>query len=255
MQLEQIAPDGVVNGELLMVGGQVLLARGFEQPEPDIEPLIQAPSLMLQLAFQMLSSVQPQGPYALKEKQVWEQSEPNLDFKISTGLATGIFAAPWNIKGSGWKTDAGHYRFELFLQFSIAMPGESEAKSSITLSGDLEYQQHDFPYDGSTDLGGWSIQWIAVNDLESEPAPAGLTLDALRQLNADAPDLLADLAFQSSVGQAIREKAFAALVAAILLPSAVMATNGYQLIGVGSYQKSLGGAVTANPGGRPLCRS
>jgi long-chain fatty acid transport protein len=27
-----------------------------------------------------------------------------------------------------------------------------------------------------------------------------------------------------------------------------MATNGYQLIGVGSYQKSLGGAVTANPG-------
>jgi hypothetical protein len=181
VQFEQIAPDVVVNGELLMVGGQVLLARGFEQPEPDIEPLIQAPSLMLQLAFQMLSSVQPQGPYALKEKQVWEQSEPNLDFKISTGLATGIFAAPWNIKGSGWKTDAGHYRFELFLQFSIAMPGESEAKSSITLSGDLEYQQHDFPYDGSTDLGGWSIQWIAVNDLESEPAPAGLTLDALRQ--------------------------------------------------------------------------
>ena len=27
-----------------------------------------------------------------------------------------------------------------------------------------------------------------------------------------------------------------------------MATNGYQLIGVGSYQKSLGGAVTANSG-------
>jgi long-chain fatty acid transport protein len=31
-------------------------------------------------------------------------------------------------------------------------------------------------------------------------------------------------------------------------PTLAMATNGYQLIGVGSYQKSMGGAVTANPG-------
>ena len=33
-----------------------------------------------------------------------------------------------------------------------------------------------------------------------------------------------------------------------LLPVSTFATNGYQLIGVGAYQKSLGGAVTANPG-------
>ena len=39
-----------------------------------------------------------------------------------------------------------------------------------------------------------------------------------------------------------------ALAAAALLPLSASATNGYQLIGVGSYQKSLGGAVTANPG-------
>ena len=39
------------------------------------------------------------------------------------------------------------------------------------------------------------------------------------------------------------------LSAAILLvPASAFATNGYQLIGVGAYQKSLGGAVTANPG-------
>jgi len=34
----------------------------------------------------------------------------------------------------------------------------------------------------------------------------------------------------------------------LLLPVAIFATDGYQLIGVGAYQKSLGGAVTANPG-------
>lgn len=38
-------------------------------------------------------------------------------------------------------------------------------------------------------------------------------------------------------------------VAAVLgFSSSAFATNGYQLIGVGAYQKSLGGAVTANPG-------
>jgi hypothetical protein len=39
-----------------------------------------------------------------------------------------------------------------------------------------------------------------------------------------------------------------AALAAFSLPVAAWATNGYQLIGVGAYQKSLGGAVTANPG-------
>ena len=35
---------------------------------------------------------------------------------------------------------------------------------------------------------------------------------------------------------------------ALILPVVAFATDGYQLIGVGAYQKSLGGAVTANPG-------
>lgn len=40
----------------------------------------------------------------------------------------------------------------------------------------------------------------------------------------------------------------AVLATALLTPVAAFATNGYQLIGVGSYQKSLAGAVTARPG-------
>ena len=39
-----------------------------------------------------------------------------------------------------------------------------------------------------------------------------------------------------------------ALLAILVLPTLAVATNGYQLIGVCSYQKSLGGAVTASPG-------
>lgn len=40
----------------------------------------------------------------------------------------------------------------------------------------------------------------------------------------------------------------AAVVAALAAPVSAYATNGYQLIGIGSYQKSLAGAVTAKPG-------
>lgn len=39
-----------------------------------------------------------------------------------------------------------------------------------------------------------------------------------------------------------------AAVAAGFAPAVTLATNGYQLIGVGGYQKSLAGATTANPG-------
>ena len=41
---------------------------------------------------------------------------------------------------------------------------------------------------------------------------------------------------------------FSIIAVGFLLPATAFSTNGYQLIGVGSYQKSLGGAVTANPG-------
>ncbi len=73
VMVEQVAPDGTLTGELLMVDGQALLARGFEQQGEDIEPLIQAPSLMLQLAYSMLTRSQPKGPSAVTGKQRWNE--------------------------------------------------------------------------------------------------------------------------------------------------------------------------------------
>ena len=181
VQVEQIAPDGVLTGELLMVNGQVLLSRDFNEQAVDIEPLIQAPSLMLQLAYAMLNRSQPRGPYAVNEKQLWDETEKAIDFQLNTGLATGTFAAPWRVKGSGWKTESGHYRFELVFQFTNSMPGEASKTDSITFSGDLDFRKQEFPYPESTRLEGWRIQWISQDDLESEPVEKGLTLKDLRQ--------------------------------------------------------------------------
>jgi hypothetical protein len=185
VQVEQIAPDGVLTGELLMVDGQVLLSRGFKQQGADIEPLIQAPSLMLQLVYELLNRSEPKGPHAVGRKQVLDETEKKQDFKLNTGLATGVFAAPWGINGTSWKTESGHRRFVLFLQFSNPMPGNPAETDSITIYGDLDLPKQDFPYPESTSLEGWRVQWISLNDRESEPAAEGLTLKDLRQQAKD----------------------------------------------------------------------
>lgn len=181
VQVEQVAPDGVLSGELLMVDGQVLLSRGFKQQDADIEPLIQAPSLMLQLTYELLNRSQPSGPFAVGKKQLWDETEKNLDFKLNTGLATGIFAAPWRVKGSGWKADSGKRRFELVFEFNSSVPGEADETSSMTFSGALDFRKQGFPYPESTSLEGWRIQWISRNELESKLVSEGLTLKTLRQ--------------------------------------------------------------------------
>lgn len=181
VQVEQVAPDGVLTGELLMVDGQALLARGFDQQGADIEPLIQAPSLMLQLAYELLNRAQPDGPFAVDKKQHWEKFEKTRNFQIDTGLATGAFSAPWEVKGNGWKADSGKIRFELLFRFTISMPGESAENDYIGFSGDLDYGQQEFPYPESTILDGWRLQWISLNEPESIEVEDGRTLKDLRQ--------------------------------------------------------------------------
>lgn len=181
VMVEQVAPDDVLTGELLMVDGQVLLSKGFEQQGEDIEPLIQAPSLMLQLAYSMLNRSQPKGPEAVIGKQTWDDTEKTLDFHLDTGLATGAFAAPWSVKGMGWEAGQDHIRFELVFQFSSSASGQDVETSSITLSGDLDYRKQEFPYPESTDLEGWKVQWISLNELKANPVEKGLTLKTLRE--------------------------------------------------------------------------
>lgn len=181
IMVEQVAPDDILTGELLMVDGQVLLSKGFERQGEDIEPLIQAPSLMLQLAYSMLNRSQPKGPHAVTRRQKWDETEKTIDFRLDTGFATGAFGAPWRVKGKGWRTDSDHIRFELLFRFRSSEPGQSSETGSITFSGDLDFGKQEFPYTESTELDGWRVQWISLNELKSVPAEKGLTLKTLRQ--------------------------------------------------------------------------
>jgi len=181
VMVEQVAPDDTLSGELLMVDGQALLARGFEQQGADIESLIQAPSLMLQLANAMLNRSEPDGPAAVTGKQRFNVKEKRKDLHLDTGLATGNFAAPWSIEGTGWRVDPAHIRFEMELDFTVSPPGEKREAGKIVFSGDLDFNPQDFPYSDDTDLEGWRLQWISQNETSSVAAEKGTTLKTLRE--------------------------------------------------------------------------
>jgi len=181
LKVEQDAPDGILTGELLLVDGQILLSRGFEGQGTDITPLMQAPVLMLQLANALLNRSEPKGPFAVGTKRDWDVEEPKMDFNLNTGFATGRFAAPWSVKGSGWKADSGHRRFELSFEFANPLPGKPDETGSISFSGNLDFRKQGFPYPESTVLDGWKIQRFAIGEDESDLVANGLTLKSLRE--------------------------------------------------------------------------
>ncbi len=181
LKVEQDAPDGILTGELLLVDGQILLSRGFEGQGTDITPLMQAPILMLQLANALLNRGEPKGPFAVGAKQAWDVEEPEKDFNLNTGFATGTFAAPWSVKGSGWKADSGHHRFEFVFEFANPLPGKPDETGTITFSGYLDFRKQGFPYPESTILDGWKIQRFAIGEDESALVSNGLTLKSLRE--------------------------------------------------------------------------
>ena len=100
-------------------------------------------------------------------------------------MAIGIFPAPWRVKGSGWKTDTGNYRFELFFEFTNSIPGEADVVDSITFSGEIDFREQEFPYPEATSLEDWRVQWISRDELESKPGTQDLTLKELRQQAKD----------------------------------------------------------------------
>ncbi|GMR15678.1 MAG: hypothetical protein BMS9Abin30_1317 [Gammaproteobacteria bacterium] len=181
VKVEQSAPDGILTGELLLVDGQVLLSRGFEGQGTDITPLMQAPLLMLQLANALLNRSEPKGPDAVSTKQAWDVEEESKHFDLNTGFATGRFAAPWRVTGSGWKAGSGHRRFELSFEFANPLSEKPDETGSITFSGNLDFNQQGFPYPETTNLDGWRIQRFAIGEDESDLVTNGLTLKSLRE--------------------------------------------------------------------------
>ena len=136
---------------------------------------------MFQLANALLNRSEPGGPDAVGTRRDWDVEEAERDFNLNTGFATGTFAAPWSVTGTGWKTDSGQRRFELQFSFANPEPENPDQTGSITFSGKIDFRKQGFPYPESTILDGWRIQRFAIGEEDSTLISNGLTLKTLRE--------------------------------------------------------------------------
>lgn len=181
VRLEQTAPDGVLTGELLLVGGRALAARGMVSLSPDLEPMLEAPSVMMQLAFTLLEITMPKGPAWLAERQGLATASRETDLEVESALATGSFAAPWQVTGEAWPSGQGQRRFDLTFEFANPAPEAAGGRTAFTFTGGQDYRRDDFPLAAETPMEGWKVQWISKGETVAREAEAGVTLQDLRE--------------------------------------------------------------------------
>jgi hypothetical protein len=178
VRAELNAPGEVETGDLLLVGGQAVLTKGFGKYKEEAAASLDAAALMMQLALRLLERSEPGGPSkitALREVDLLDEiNHINLD----TGSAEGGFRAPWSIAGEISAVDDTQRRFDLSFTFSVGAPGEVQ-QVSMRLYGQAEYANTDFPVPGSSTIAEWDLSWR----YESEALPGKAeTLDELRAL-------------------------------------------------------------------------
>ena len=182
IKAEETLPEGISRGEMVLVGGRVLLVRGFEGrgDGDDLRAVIDSPMLMLQLLFVLMQKTAPEGPAALTERRELAHTDELYPLQLETGGAKGGFPAPWEVDGLAYQFEDGSHRFDLDFAFEMQVIGEPASRSEIHLSGILNYQPRDFPLSPDMSLEGWTV--IPLIDDEAGIYDDATSLETVRDL-------------------------------------------------------------------------
>jgi hypothetical protein len=183
VQAEETLPEGPSTGELLLVGGRVLLARGFANMDPGAA-LLDSPMLMLQLLLVLVQQAEPAGPAAISAEREVDLAEEREPLRLDTGTAHGGFPAPWRLGGMLRPAEAGSRRFDLSFEFASGMVRRAAPDASMRLAGVMDFGDRAFPYDGKMRLKGWKVFMLDPDDaarIEGQPAGNLADLRALVQ--------------------------------------------------------------------------
>ncbi len=172
-------PGEVEKGESMLVGGRVVLSRGFGEDQAELGSSLDAPALMMQLALRLLERSSPAGPAALTGLENVAVEELIGPIHLDSGTAAGSFFAPWKVQGVVEPVGDSQRRFDLQFQFSTGNPGE-ELIGSMRLSGLAEFAKMEFPLAPSTTLQDWKFSWREASDPAAEAAQNAATLSELR---------------------------------------------------------------------------
>ena len=168
----------VASGDLLLVGGQAVLTRGFGKYRAQAAESLDAAALMMQLALRLLERSEPGGPSVITGPVDVDLLEEINHIHLDTGSAVGGFQAPWAIAGSITPAGETRRKFDLKFTFSTGAPAEVQ-KATMRLYGVAEFADTTFPVPGTSELSNWNLSWRDQNNAVQGEAE---TLDELRAL-------------------------------------------------------------------------
>jgi len=169
-------PGDVEAGESLLVGGRVVLSRGFAG-DAELGSSLDAPALMMQLALRLLERAEPAGPARINEAVDIDVLEKTSPIMLQSYSATGGFQAPWSVRGRISPEDQTRRRFDLTFEFRVGA-GSAAQQGTMRLKGVADFAELEFPLQGDTSLQGWTLSWREAQDPAA--AVAAKTLGGLR---------------------------------------------------------------------------
>jgi hypothetical protein len=135
-------------GQLLLVGGRILLVKDVEiTPGAEIDA-VDAPALEVQLALKLLAKAVPSGPSAVTSTWPIQLSDQNEPIEVSTPSASGEYQAPWTLRGGLKRESSARVSFNLTFAFK-------GAPQPLTISGSWKQTNPAPVFPDSLSVIGW----------------------------------------------------------------------------------------------------
>ncbi|MDH5264054.1 MAG: hypothetical protein OEX21_04780 [Betaproteobacteria bacterium] len=159
VDLDTPGAKGRTKGSLMLVGGQAIATKGFTSEKGfEVDPLDVA-ILNLKVLTRLLDAAAPGGPASVKGKVAVDAGDEKAPIYAATPTASATFRAPWKLKGTVERVDAGTIAFRLEIDVpSGDKPGE---RVKWSYSGQAAGDPRGRVLEGSTSLAGWSVYSLA----------------------------------------------------------------------------------------------
>ena len=173
-------PGDVEAGVSVLVGGRVVLSRGFAG-EPELGASLDAPALMMQLALRLLERAEPGGPGRVTEPRDIDLLEETQAIMLQSYAASGGFQAPWTLRGRLAPEGAARRKFDLQFEFTVGA-GSAAERGTMRFKGIADFAAKAFPLEENGKLEGWTLTWRDPDDPAASQVAGLETVAELRTL-------------------------------------------------------------------------
>ena len=158
IDLDTPAAKGRTKGSIMLVGGNAIAAKGFAlEPGFELDPLDIA-VVNLKILTQLLDKAAPGGPATLKGKKAVNAREETMPILVSTPSANAKLNAPWTLKGTVERLDAGNVAFQL--EVEVARADKPAERERWTFTGKAGGTSKGRVLEDTMGLAGWTAYRI-----------------------------------------------------------------------------------------------